>query len=62
MQLRLGFELDASVARPTGVAVIDLDLSAANGQAVVTARNIKIESGNVVLDVGNRGAPCRPGS
>jgi len=35
MQLRLGFELDASVAHPKGEAVIDLGFSAANGQAVV---------------------------
>jgi hypothetical protein len=54
MQLRLGFELDASVTRPKGEAVIDLDFSAANGQAVVTVRNIKIESGNIVLDVASR--------
>jgi len=54
MQLRLGFELDASVARPKGEAVIDLDFSAANGQAVVTMRNIKIESNNFVLDMASR--------
>jgi hypothetical protein len=54
MQLRLGFELDASVARSTGEAVIDLDFSAANGKAVVTVRNVKIDSGNVMLDVGSR--------
>ncbi len=54
MQLRLGFELDASVTRYKGEAVIDLDFSAANGRAVVTVRNIKIDSGNVVLDVGSR--------
>jgi hypothetical protein len=54
MQLRLGFELDASLTRSTGEAVIDLDFSAANGQAVVTVRNIKIDSSNVVLDVASR--------
>ncbi len=54
MQLRLGFELDASVTRSKGEAVIDLDFSANNGKAVVTVRNIKIDSGNVVLDVGSR--------
>ncbi|HTP07806.1 MAG TPA: hypothetical protein VMP08_06125 [Anaerolineae bacterium] len=54
MQLRLGFELDANVTRSKGEAVIDLDFSAANGQAMVTVRNIKIDSGNVVLDVGSR--------
>ena len=54
MQLRLGFELDASVAHPKGEAVIDLGFSAANGQAVVTVRNIKIDSSNVVLDVASR--------
>jgi hypothetical protein len=54
MQLRLGFELDASVTRSKGEALIDLDFSAANGQAVVTVRNVKIDSGNMVLDVGSR--------
>ncbi len=54
MQLRLGFELDASVAHPKGEAVIDLDFSAANGQAVVNVRNIKIDSSNVVLDLASR--------
>jgi predicted component of type VI protein secretion system len=54
MQLKLGFELDASVARPTGEAVIDLDFSATNGQAVVTVSNIAIDSSNVVLDVASR--------
>jgi hypothetical protein len=54
MQLRLGFELDASVTRSTGEAVIDLDFSATNGQAVVTVRNMKIDSSNVVLDVASR--------
>ncbi len=54
MQLRLGFELDASVARPRGEAVVDLDFSAANGKAVVTVRSIQIESNNVVLDLVSR--------
>ena len=54
MQLRLGFELDASVAYPKGEAVIDLDFSAANGLAVVNVRNIQIDSSNLVLDVGTR--------
>jgi hypothetical protein len=54
MQLRLGFELDSNLTRTKGEALIDLDFSAANGQAVVSVRNIKIDSGNVVLDVGSR--------
>jgi hypothetical protein len=54
MQLKLGFELDASVTRSKGEATIDLDFSAANGQAVVTVRDVKIDSGNVVLDVASR--------
>ena len=54
MQLKLGFELDASVTRSKGEAIIDLDFSAANGRAVVTVRNIKIDSSNVVLDVASR--------
>jgi hypothetical protein len=54
MQLRLGFELDASVARPQGEAVIDLDFSAVKGKAIVKVRNITIDSSNVVLDVASR--------
>ena len=54
MQLKLGFELDASVTRPKGEAVIDLDFSAVNGQAVVEVTNIQIDSGNVVLDLASR--------
>jgi hypothetical protein len=54
MQLKLGFELDASVTRPKGEAIIDLDFSAANGKAVVKVRNIQIDSSNVVLDVASR--------
>jgi hypothetical protein len=54
MQLKLGFELDASVVRPTGEAVIDLDFSAVNGLAVVNVRSITIDSSNVVLDLTTR--------
>ena len=54
MQLRLNFELDASVTQPKGEAVIDLDFSAANGQAVVQVRSVKIDSSNLVLDVASR--------
>ena len=54
MQLRLGFELDASVAHPKGEAVIDLGLSAVNGQAVVKVTDIKINSSNIVLDMASR--------
>ena len=54
MQLRLGFELNASVAHPGGEAVIDLGFSAVNGQAVVKVTNIKIDSSNVVLGVASR--------
>jgi hypothetical protein len=54
MQLRLEFELNAGVMRPRGEALIDLDLSAVNGQAVVTVRSIKIESTNVLFDVATR--------
>jgi len=54
MILRLGFELDASVGHPTGEAVIDLEFSAANGQAVVGVRSVKIDSSSVVLDLASR--------
>ncbi len=59
MQLKLGFELDASVARPKGEAIIDLELSAASGQAVVKVSNIQIDTSNVVLDVASR-MPAQP--
>jgi hypothetical protein len=54
MQLKLGFELDASVARPKGEAIIDLDFSATNGQVVVKVTNIKIDSSDVVLVMASR--------
>lgn len=54
MQLRLGFELDASVTRPKGEAVIDLDFSAVNGQIAVKVTNVKIDSSNVMLDLASR--------
>ena len=54
MQLRLGFELNASVIHSKGEALIDLDFSAVNGQAVVTVRSIKIDSSNVMLDLATR--------
>jgi hypothetical protein len=54
MQLRLGFELDASVAHPRGEAVIDLGFSVVNGQAVVKVTDVKIDSTNVVLDIASR--------
>ncbi len=37
-----------------GEAVIDLDFSVANGQAVVDVRSVKITSSNVVLDLASR--------
>lgn len=54
MQLRLGFELDTNVMRPKGEAVIELELSAVEGQATVKITNIKIDSSNVVLDLTSR--------
>jgi hypothetical protein len=54
MQLRLGFELDTNLTRATGEALIDLHFSANNGQAVVTVTNIKIDSSNILLDMGSR--------
>lgn len=54
MQLRLGFELDASVTQPKGEAVIDLDFSATNGKAIVKVRGVKIDSSNVLLDVASQ--------
>ena len=54
MQLKLSFELDASMVRPRGEAVIDLDFSAANGKAVVSVSSVKIDSSNVMLDLASR--------
>ena len=54
MQLRLGFELEASVARPIGEAIIDFDFSAADGKIVVKVRNIQIDSSSIALDVAGR--------
>jgi hypothetical protein len=54
MQLRLGFELDSSLTRATGEALIDLLFAASDGQAVVTVTNIKINSSSVMLDAASR--------
>jgi hypothetical protein len=54
MQLRLGFELDINLTRATGEALIDLHFSASNGQAAVNVTNIKIDSSNIMLDLGSR--------
>ncbi len=54
MQLRLRFELNATVMHPKGEVVLELDFSAVNGQAVVSVRDIQIDSSNVMLDVATR--------
>ena len=54
MQLRLGFELNAGFMHPQGEALVDLDLSAVNGQAVVKVRSIKIDSSSMMLDLATR--------
>ena len=54
MQLRLSFELNASVMHPKGEALLELDFSAVNGQAVVSVRSIQIDSSNVMLDMATR--------
>ncbi|HSD83734.1 MAG TPA: hypothetical protein VLG46_07740 [Anaerolineae bacterium] len=54
MQLRLGFEIDASVTQPIGEAIIDLDFSTDAGRISVKVRNIAIESSSLVLDVTSR--------
>lgn len=54
MQLRLAFELDASVTQPTGEAIIDLDFSTDAGRISIKVRNIAIESSSLVLDVTSR--------
>jgi hypothetical protein len=54
MRLHLGFELDASVVQPKGDAVIDLDISAVNGQAVVTVHDLKFNSTSSIFDLAGR--------
>lgn len=54
MQLRLGFELDINLTRATGEALFDLHFSASNGQTAVNVTNIKIDSSNIMLDLGSR--------
>ncbi len=51
MQLRVKFELNASVVRPKGEALIDLDLSAADGKAIARVSTIKVESSNAVFNL-----------
>ena len=52
MRLHLGFELHASLVRPKGEAVIDLDISAVNGRAVVNVRDLKFNSTSSVFGSG----------
>ncbi len=54
MRLRLNFELDATVARPQGEAIIDLDFAAANGRAVVKVRDLKVNSNSSLFDLTSR--------
>ena len=54
MQLRVKFELDASLVRPKGEALIDLDLSAEEGRAIARVLTIKVDSGNAVFDLTSR--------
>ena len=54
MQLRLSFELNANIMHPKGEALLELEFSAVNGQAVVNVRSIQIDSSNVMLDAATR--------
>jgi len=54
MRLRLGFELDASVVQPKGEAVIELEITAINGQAVVNVHDLKITSTSSIFDLAGR--------
>ncbi len=49
MQLRLNFELDASLWQPHGEALIDIDLAAERGKAVVSVRDIKAVTGSALM-------------
>ncbi len=50
MRLRLGFELDASLVQPRGEATLDLDFAVANGQAIVTVRDLNLTSSSSLFD------------
>lgn len=54
MRLQLGFELDANVVQPKGEAVIDLDITAVNGLAVVDVHDLKITSTSSIFDLAGR--------
>jgi hypothetical protein len=54
MRLHLGFELDASLVQPKGEAVIDLDVFAVNGRAVVNVRDLKFTSTSSIFDLAAR--------
>ena len=54
MRLHLGLELDASVVQPTGEAVIDLDIFAVDGRAVVNVRDLKFTSTSSIFDLAAR--------
>ena len=54
MRLRLGFELDASVVQPKGEAVVDLEITAVDGQAVVNVHDLKITSTSSIFDLTGR--------
>jgi hypothetical protein len=54
MQLRVKFELEASLVRPKGEALIDLDLAAEEGKAIARVSTIKVESGNAVFNLTSR--------
>jgi hypothetical protein len=54
MRLHLGFELDASVVQPKGEAVIDLEITAVHGRAVVNVRDLKFTSTSSLFDLAGR--------
>jgi hypothetical protein len=54
VRLRLGFELNASVVQPKGEAVIDLDITAVNGRAVVKVHDLKFNSTSSIFDLAGR--------
>jgi hypothetical protein len=54
MQLRVKFELDVSLVRPQGEALIDLDLTVEKGKAIARVLGLKVDSGNAVFDLTSR--------
>jgi hypothetical protein len=54
MRLIVAFELDTGLVHPNGNAFIDLDFAVVQSQAVVTVRDIQVESSSLLFDLGSQ--------